>query len=90
MAPPLAGRRTCGSDQFFHFDLVKPPLMSSLLLVGFVFSGHCRGITKTYQMFGHVLVSIAVAGVAGYLGFRIWIWSKARALRPVPFCKSCW
>ena len=86
MAPPLAGSMNMRFSQFLRFDLVGAALyVVTYFFVGFVFSGALGAITKTYQMFGHVLVWIAAAAVAGYLGFQVWMWSKARALRSVPF-----
>jgi len=85
MAPPLAGSMNMRFLQFLRLDLVGASLyVGAYFFVGFVFSGALGVVTRTYQAFGRVLGWILIAAVAGYLGFQVWMWIQARALRSIP------
>ena len=86
MAPPLAGSMNMRPLQFFGLDLAGAALyILSFFGVGFLFSGALVAITRGYQSFGRVAGWAAVVLVAGYVGFVVWQWIKARGLLAVPF-----
>ena len=55
------------------------------LAAGFVFSDALGTIVKNYQAFSRVLSWVLIAAVVGYLGFKTWLWIKARGLSSIPF-----
>ena len=86
MAPPLAGSMNMRFSQFFRFDLMGASLYAGVYLsVGFLFSDALGTITKNYQAFSRAVGWALIVAVAGYLGFKAWIWIKARGLRSIPF-----
>jgi membrane protein DedA with SNARE-associated domain/rhodanese-related sulfurtransferase len=85
MSPPLAGSMNMRLAQFLRFDVAGAVLyVGTYFSVGYVFSGAIGAITKGYQAFGRVLSWTLILLVAGYLGSRVWLWRKGRALRSVP------
>jgi membrane protein DedA with SNARE-associated domain/rhodanese-related sulfurtransferase len=88
MAPPLAGSMNMRIWQFLGLDLAGAALyVGSYLSVGFLFSDALRAVTNSYRMFSRALGWALIALAAGYLGFQLWTWIKARALRSVPFVR---
>jgi membrane protein DedA with SNARE-associated domain/rhodanese-related sulfurtransferase len=86
MAPPLAGSMNMRFSQFLGLDLVGAMLYAGVYLsAGFLFSDALGSITKNYQAFSRMLSWVLIAAVAGYLGFKVWIWIKARGRSPIPF-----
>jgi membrane protein DedA with SNARE-associated domain/rhodanese-related sulfurtransferase len=86
MAPPLAGSMNMRPLQFFGLDLAGAALyIFSFFGVGFLFSDALGAITRGYQSFGRVAGWAVVVLIAGYVGFVVWQWIKARGLRTVPF-----
>jgi|KBSMisStandDraft_5_1062788.scaffolds.fasta_scaffold124672_2 membrane protein DedA with SNARE-associated domain/rhodanese-related sulfurtransferase len=86
MAPPLAGSMNMRLVQFFGLDLVGASLyIGAYFSVGFVFSGALDAITKNYVAFGRGLTWLLILLLASYLGYQVWMWRRARALRTVPF-----
>lgn len=86
MAPPLAGSMNMRLALFLRLDLVGALLyIGSFFGVGFVFSGAMDAITRAYNAAGQVLTWVVVALLAGYLGFRAWLWIKGRSLAEVAF-----
>jgi len=86
MAPPLAGSMNMRPLQFFGLDLAGAVLyIFSLFGVGFLFSDALGAIARGYQSFGRVAGWAVVVLIAGYVGFVVRQWIKARGLRTVPF-----
>jgi len=86
MAPPLAGSMNMRPLQFFGLDLAGAALyIFSFFGVGFLFSDALGAITRGYQSFGRLAGWAVVVLIAGYVGFVVWQWIKARGLRTVPF-----
>jgi len=86
MAPPLAGSMNMRFGQFLGLDFIGAALYAAVYLsVGFLFSDALGTVTKNYQAFSRVLTWILIAAAAGYLGFKVWLWSKARGPSSIPF-----
>jgi len=86
MTPPLAGSMNMRYLEFVRLDAVGATLYAvGYFAVGFVFSDALETITRGYETFGHILGWLIAAGVAIYIGSRIWTWRKARELREAPF-----
>lgn len=86
MAPPVAGSMNMRFSQFFGLDLAGASLYVGVYFcVGLLFSGALGAITSGYRMFGHVLVWVAIAAIAGYGGLQLWMWARRRPLRSIPF-----
>ena len=86
MAPPLAGSMNMRFGQFLGLDFIGAALYAGVYLsVGFLFSDALGTITTNYQAFSRVLSWVLIAAVVGYLGFKVWLWTKSRGLRSVPF-----
>ena len=89
MAPPLAGSMNMRLAQFFGLDLIGASLyIGAYFSVGYLFSGTLGAITKNYMAFGRGLTWLLIVAVTGYVGFQVWLWRKARALRTVPFATA--
>jgi rhodanese-related sulfurtransferase len=72
--------------QFLGLDLAGAALyIFTFFGAGFLFSGALGSITRGYQSFGRVAGWAVVLLIAGYVGFVVWQWIKARTLRTVPF-----
>jgi len=85
MAPPLAGSMNMRLAQFLRLDAVGVALyIGSYFSVGFLFSDALTAITKNYKAFSSLLGWILAAAAIAYLGFQVWMWIKAGALRSVP------
>ena len=86
MAPPLAGSMNMRFAQFIRLDAAGATLYAGgYFLVGFLFSDALETITRGYETFGHIVAWIVAAGLAIYIGSRVWGWRKARELRQAPF-----
>jgi membrane protein DedA with SNARE-associated domain/rhodanese-related sulfurtransferase len=89
MAPPLAGSMNMRLSQFLGLDFIGASLyIGAYFSVGYLFSGALGAITKNYMAFGRGLTWLLIVAVAGYVGFQLWLWRKARALRTVPFATA--
>jgi membrane protein DedA with SNARE-associated domain/rhodanese-related sulfurtransferase len=85
MAPPLAGSMNMRLATFLRLDLLGTVLyVGSYFGVGFVFSGALDAVTRGYHAASAILGWVVIALIAGYLGFRMWLWLKERTLTPVP------
>ena len=85
MAPPLAGSMNMRFAPFLRLDLAGAVLyIGAYFAVGFVFSGALESVARGYNAAGRILGWIAIALIAGYLIFRLWLWIKGRALSAVP------
>jgi rhodanese-related sulfurtransferase len=70
---------------FLKLDLAGAALyVGAYFGIGYVFSGALTAITRGYQAFGQLMGWSVIALIAGYAGFQVWLWIKARAQRPVP------
>jgi membrane protein DedA with SNARE-associated domain/rhodanese-related sulfurtransferase len=85
MAPPLAGSMNMRFMAFLRLDLAGAALYAGVYFwVGFIFSDALAVVTRGYQAFGRIMGWALVALVAGYVGFKVWLWIKSRSLRAVP------
>jgi membrane protein DedA with SNARE-associated domain/rhodanese-related sulfurtransferase len=85
MAPPLAGSMNMRFWPFLRLDFAGALLyIGTCFGIGFVFSGALAAMTRGYHAFGRVVGWGLAALIAGYLGFQIWLWLKARRLHTVP------
>jgi membrane protein DedA with SNARE-associated domain/rhodanese-related sulfurtransferase len=86
MAPPLAGSMNMRLGTFLRLDLAGAVLYAgSYFIVGFVFSGALEAVTRGYDSVGRVAGWAMIALIVAYLLFRVWLWTKGRALSAVPF-----
>ena len=86
MAPPLAGSMNMRLAQFLGLDFMGASLyIGAYFSVGFLFSGALGAITRNYVAFGRGFTWLVILALAGYLGYQVWMWRRARALRTVPF-----
>jgi rhodanese-related sulfurtransferase len=53
--------------------------------IGYLFSGALDTLTRGYHAVGRTVGWLMIALIAGFLGFRIWLWIKGRTLSAVPF-----
>jgi membrane protein DedA with SNARE-associated domain/rhodanese-related sulfurtransferase len=84
IAPPMAGSMNMRFTHFFPLDVAGAVLYVSVYFgTGFLFSDFLGLITKEYTAVGSVLSWVIVALFAGYLARRVWLWFRARNLRPV-------
>ena len=85
MAPPLAGSMNMRFWPFIRLDLAGAALyIGTCFGIGFIFSGALQAVTRGYHAFGRVMGWSLVALIAGYLGFQIWLWARARGQTAVP------
>jgi membrane protein DedA with SNARE-associated domain/rhodanese-related sulfurtransferase len=85
MAPPLAGSMNMRFSEFLGLDFVGAAFYSlAYLSVGFLFSDALGAITRNYNLFSRALTWALIAAVGGYLGIRVWRWTKARRLPSIP------
>jgi membrane protein DedA with SNARE-associated domain/rhodanese-related sulfurtransferase len=86
IAPPLAGSMNMRFAQFLRFDLVGASLYAgAYFLAGFLFSDTLGKFTSGYLMFSRVAGWALFAAAGVYVAMRVWLWTKARDLRSVPF-----
>jgi membrane protein DedA with SNARE-associated domain/rhodanese-related sulfurtransferase len=85
MAPPLAGSMNMRFVPFLRLDLAGAALYAGVYFwVGFIFSDALVAVTRGYQAFGRVMAWAVMALIAGFVGFRVWLWIKSRSQRAVP------
>jgi len=85
MAPPLAGSMRMGLGQFLRLDLAAACLYTLAFGgLGFLFSGFIGVIVHEVRAVGRVIEWLVIAGLAGYVGYRIRVYWKHRAYRMVP------
>lgn len=85
MAPPLAGSMNMRFWPFIRLDLAGAALyIGTCFGIGFIFSGALQAVTRGYHAFGRVMGWSLLALIAGYLGFQIWLWARARGQAAVP------
>lgn len=85
MAPPLAGCMNMRLAMFLRLDLAGALLyIGAYFGAGFLFSGALDAITRGYHAVGQIVSWIVIALLLGYVGFRVLLWLKGRALGAVP------
>src|SRR5882757_4735089 len=86
MAPPLAGSMNMRFAPFLRLDFAGAVLYIGVYFgIGYLFSGALDTVTRGYHAVGRLAGWLMIALIAGYLGFRIWLWIKGRRLSAVPF-----
>jgi membrane protein DedA with SNARE-associated domain/rhodanese-related sulfurtransferase len=86
MAPPLAGSMNMRFAPFLRLDFAGAVLYIGIYFgIGYLFSGALDTLTRGYHAVGRLVGWLMIALIAGYLGFRIWLWIKGRRLSVVPF-----
>jgi membrane protein DedA with SNARE-associated domain/rhodanese-related sulfurtransferase len=86
MAPPLAGSMNMRAAQFLRLDLAGTALyIGTCMGLGFVFSGALEAITRGYHTFGRAVNGLVVLALVGYVGWQLWLWTRARPWETVPF-----
>ena len=85
MAPPLAGSMKMRFDQFLRLDLGGAALYTLAYgLLGYLFRDFLAAITRGFQAAGRAVEWALVAGAAGYVVYRVWLFRKHRIYRVVP------
>ena len=85
MAPPLAGSMKMRFSQFLRLDLVGASLYAlTYIALGYVFRDALRAVARTIGAAGHVAASGVALVLAGYAGYRLWLYQKNRMYRVVP------
>ena len=85
MAPPLAGSMNMRYPQFLRYDFGGACLYALTYgAVGYVFSGFLGAIMRGFATVGHDVEWMLAIAIAGYIGYRIWLFWKNRVYRVVP------
>lgn len=85
IAPPMAGSMNMRLLQFLPLDLAGASLYISVYFgIGYLFSDFLGLIAKGYDAFGNALGWAALLLFGAWVGYRAWLWLRARNLRPVP------
>jgi membrane protein DedA with SNARE-associated domain len=84
MAPPLAGSMNMRASQFFRFDLGGVLLYSLAYgALGYVFRDVFRLIAGGLQAFSRAVAWVVLAGVIGFVCYRVWLFARYRLNRSV-------
>jgi len=85
MAPPLAGSMKMRYQQFVGLDAAGAFLYASAYtLLGYLFRDFIFAITRGFYAASHAIEIVLLVALAGYLAYRIWLYSKYRVYRVVP------
>jgi membrane protein DedA with SNARE-associated domain len=85
MAPPLAGSMKMRYEQFAWLDAVGAFLYASAYTVlGYIFRDFVYAITRGFHAASHVIEIVLLIALAGYIAYRVWLYSKYRVYRVVP------
>lgn len=85
MAPPLAGSMKMRFGQFLRLDLIGASLYALTYIgLGYVFRDALAALAHTIGAAGHVAAVGVALVLAGYAGYRIWLYQKNRMYRVVP------
>lgn len=88
MAPPLAGSMNMRAAQFLSLDAAGVGIyVATYMGIGYIFSDTIGAVTKNYQQFSRIMGWTLFAAAIVYVGYLIWMWTKARRLRSVPTVK---
>lgn len=73
LAPPLAGALGMSARRFLGWNLLGSALWAGVAIgVGRVFHAQIDGVLRAMSRLGSVALVIALAALAGYLGWRLW------------------
>jgi membrane protein DedA with SNARE-associated domain len=85
MAPPLAGSMNMRMFQFLRLDAAGAALyITAYVAAGFLFSRFFGIFARGLQSAGHAVEWAVLAGVLGYISYRLWLYWKHRMYRVVP------
>ena len=85
LGPPLAGSMSMSFGRFFALDLAGATLYSVVWCgAGFLFSPFLVSLTRAFQAGSRILVWLALAAIAVYLAYHLWLWLKAGPVSYVP------
>jgi membrane protein DedA with SNARE-associated domain len=85
MAPPLAGSMNMKAGQFLRLDLGGSLLYAlAYEAVGYLFHGVLEKLFHAMETFGSATVWACILAIAGYLGYRVWIYQRNRRYRFEP------
>ncbi len=85
MAPPLAGSMKMRPQQFLRLDATGAALYATAYsALGFLFRDFLVAITRGLQVASHALEMTLLAGLIGYIVYRIWLYRKHAVYRVVP------
>jgi membrane protein DedA with SNARE-associated domain len=85
MSPPLAGSMKMPVGQFLRFDAAGAALyVAAYGFGGYVFSDLLRTLMRGLKSAGSAAELVFALGVAGYIGYRIWLFRKYRVYRFAP------
>jgi membrane protein DedA with SNARE-associated domain len=85
MAPPLAGSMKMPYEQFLWLDGTGATLYTvAYAMLGYFFRDFVASITRGFRTAGHVVALVVLSALAGYFGYRFWLYRKNRIFRVVP------
>lgn len=85
MAPPLAGSMKMGFDQFLWLDAAGAVLYALLYTtLGYMFRNFVASVTDGFRAAGHLVGYVLLCAIAGYFGYRLWLYWQNRIFRVVP------
>ena len=85
MAPPLAGSMRMRYEDFLWLDAIGAGLyIVAYMLLGYFFRDFVASITRGFHTAGHVVGTVVLIALAGYIGYRLWLYQKNRIFRVVP------
>lgn len=85
MAAPLAGSMKMRYEQFLLLDLAGASLYTLAFgTLGYVFHGFLAEIARGFEAIGHAAALGVFLVLAGYVSYRIWLYSRSRVYRLVP------
>ncbi|MGE5736901.1 MAG: VTT domain-containing protein [Acidobacteriota bacterium] len=85
MTPPLAGSMKMRYEQFLWLDTAGALLYAlAYTVVGYIFRDFVLTITRGFYAASHVLEIVLTLALAGYIGYRFWLYRKYRVYRVVP------
>jgi membrane protein DedA with SNARE-associated domain len=85
MAPPLAGSMRMHYAQFVWLDGTGAVLYTfAYVILGFYFRDFVVTITRGFHTAGHVVGLALLIALAGYFGYRFWLYRRNRVFEVVP------
>jgi membrane protein DedA with SNARE-associated domain len=85
MAPPLAGSMKMRYTQFFWLDAAGALLYAAAYVaLGYLFRDFVLAITRGFHAASHAIELVFLLALAGYIGYRSWLYHKYRVYRVVP------
>jgi len=81
----LAGSMKMRYEQFLWLDMAGALLYAlAYTVVGYIFRDFVLTITRGFYAASHVLEIVLTLALAGYIGYRFWLYRKYRVYRVVP------